>query len=70
MASDYGNLDVTIKEFRFEICGQDYTLPIYLCLKVKNPLEIIDLFLNALRKWDVVFIYPDSEYQYSITLQK
>lgn len=46
------------------------TLPIYLCLKIKNPLENIDLFLNVLRKGDVVFIYPDSEYQYSITLQK
>ncbi len=33
------------------------TLPIYFCLKIKNPLENIELFLNDLRKKRVCSVY-------------
>ena len=44
--------------------------PLDVHLMIEHPSTHIDIFLNALRKGDTVYIHPEAEYHPSTTLQK
>ncbi len=45
-------------------------LPLDVHLMIEHPNNMIELFLNNLRKGDTVYIHPEAEYHPSTTLQK
>ena len=45
------------------------TKPLDVHLMIEHPNNLIDLFLNNLRKGDTVYIHPEAEYHPSTTLQ-
>ena len=44
--------------------------PLDVHLMVEHPINTIDLFINALRPGDTIYIHPEAEYHPSTTLQK
>ena len=44
--------------------------PLDVHLMVEHPINTIDLFTNALKKGDTIYIHPEAEYHPSTTLQR
>lgn len=62
------NFAMSLNDMRYISGATDKPLDVH--LMIEHPNNLIQLFLNGLRKGDTVYIHPEAEYHPSTTLQK